>query len=120
MALKDAFKRLTTSTAELDHERLRQFCAERPGVTPIAQLVPRKEATVIGEITSVRIVPQREGSPWLEATVSDTTGSLVALWTGRRKIAGVVGGRRLMLSGRSAPSGPGGRPLIYNPVYELF
>ena len=120
MALKNFFRKLTAPVDELDEEQLREFCASRPGVEAIADAKARQPVTVVGEISSVRIVPKSEGSPWLEATVTDGTGKLVALWTGRRKIAGIKSGQRLVLSGRPSPSGPGGRLLLYNPAYELL
>ncbi len=119
MALKKMFQRFTTPVSELDIERLRKFCSTKEGVTPIAELSARAEGTVVGEIGSVRIVP-RAGSPSLEATITDGSGSLVVVWTGRRKIAGVAPGKRLVVSGRGAPSGPKGRLLILNPRYELL
>ncbi|HUQ39721.1 MAG TPA: hypothetical protein VM030_06165 [Acidimicrobiales bacterium] len=120
MALKDRFKRLTTSVAEQDEEKLRSFCAAFPDVVPITELAARAEGTVVGEITSMRIVPRPDGSPWLEATINDGTGALIAMWTGRKRIAGVHSGRRLMVTGRGAPIGPSGRLLVYNPRYELL
>ena len=120
MALKKFLHRLTTPVEVLDEERLREFCSSHPGVQSIAAATAREPVTVVGEITSVRIVPKPEGSPWLEVTVTDGTGKLVALWTGRRRIAGVKAGQRLVLTGRPSPSGPGGRLLIYNPLYELL
>ena len=119
MAIKKLLQRLSAPVSELDQERLRQFCAALPGVTRIAELAPREEAAVVGEITSLRIVP-RAGSASLEATVSDGTGSVAASWTGRRRIAGVTPGRRLVISGRGAPGGPGGRLIFFNPRYELL
>lgn len=120
MTLKDILKKLTTPVAELDEAQLRELCAVRPGVTPIVDVVARQEATVIGEISSVRVVPQPDGSPWLEATVTDGTGALVAMWTGRKRIAGVRPGQRLVLAGRGAPTAPNGRLMLYNPIYELL
>ena len=118
-----AFRRLkeffTTSDADLDRERLRQFCRGLPGVTPIGEAEAREEITVAGEISSLRIVP-RAGSPSLEATVSDGSGSLVVVWTGRRHIPGVAPGRRLVVSGRGAPHGANGRLMVLNPRYELL
>jgi hypothetical protein len=120
MALKKLLQRLTpTPVSELDQRRLREFCSGMADVTPIAQLRPRSEAAVVGEITSLRIVPH-EGSPWLEATISDGTGSLVVMWTGRRSIAGVAPGKRLIVSGRGAPYGRRGRLRLLNPRYELL
>ena len=120
MALKRALQRLRAPVRELDAERLRTFCAACPGATPIAELRPRQEATVAGEISYMSIVPRPDGSPWLEATITDGTGSLVALWTGRRRIAGIKPGQRLMVTGRGCPQGRGGRLVIYNPLYELL
>jgi len=119
VALKKFFKNLTTPVTELDAERLRKFCESRPGAVSIVDLPPRVEGTVAGEITSVRIVP-RAGSPSMEATLTDGTGSLVVVWTGRRKIAGVAPGKRLVVSGRGAATGPKGRLLMFNPSYELL
>jgi len=120
MALKNFFSRFTTPVEALDKERLREFCSSRAGVTGIADVRERELATVVGEISNVRIVPRADGSPWLEATVTDGTGSLVAMWTGRRRIAGIRPGQRLVLSGRGSRSGHATRLLIYNPIYELL
>ena len=119
MALKKLFHRLTAPVSELDVERLRKFCESRPGVTPIHELQPRAEGTAVGEISSMRIVP-RAGSPSLEATITDGSGSLVLVWTGRRKIAGISPGKRLVVTGRVSTAGPHGRLLMFNPSYELI
>lgn len=119
MALRKLLQRLTTSDADLDRERLRQFCSDLPGVTPIGGAQPRQEITVAGEISAMRIVP-RAGTPSLEATVNDGSGSLVVVWTGRRAIPGVAPGRRLVLSGRGVPHGAAGRLTVLNPRYELL
>jgi hypothetical protein len=119
MALKKLLHKLTASVDELDEENLREFCSAHPGVESIGSIEPRRPTTVVGEISAVRIVPKADGQ-WLEATISDGTGKLVALWTGRRRIAGVKAGQRLVLTGRPSPTGPGGRLLIYNPIYELL
>lgn len=111
--------RLTTPIDQLDKERLREFVLTVPDVTAIGALVARQEANVVGEIQSVRIVP-RAGSPSLEATITDGTGTLVAMWTGRRRIAGIAPGKRLVVTGRGSPTGPGGRLLLFNPRYELL
>lgn len=120
MALRHALKRLTTPVAVEDANRLRAFCDQFSDAAAIADVEPRQEATVVGEIASVRIVPRAEGSPWLEATVRDGTGHVVAMWTGRKKIAGIHSGQRLVISGRGSPTGPGGRLVFLNPQYELL
>ncbi len=120
MALKKFLHKLTARVEELDEEQLREFCASRAGVVAIRDVEPRCAATVVGEITSVRIVRRSGGVPWLEVTISDGTGKLVAMWTGRRRIAGIKPGQRVVISGRPSPSGPGGRLLLFNPRYELL
>jgi hypothetical protein len=119
MALKDLLHRITTPVSELDEANLRDFCAGHPNCASIAEAEPRQEVSLVGEITTLRIVPHA-GSPSLEATISDGTGSLVAIWTGRRRIAGVAPGKRLIINGRGAPAGNGRRLLFYNPRYELL
>jgi RecG-like helicase len=119
MALRDMFKKLSTSVSDDDTARLREFCAGTPHTTPINEVAPRSEATIVGEISTLRIVP-RAGSPTLQATITDGTGYLTAVWTGRRRIAGVAPGKRLVIAGRGAPTGPNGRLEILNPRYELL
>lgn len=120
MAIKERFRKLTASVAELDTEKLRDYCSRVEGTTRIAEAAPREIITVVGEITSLRIVPRPDGVPWLEATVSDGTGNLMLMWTGRRRIAGVAAGKKIVVTGRGAPKGKGGRLLITNPAYELL
>jgi hypothetical protein len=120
MALKERFKKLTASVAELDSEKLRDYCSRVQGTTRIGDAQAREVISVVGEITHLRIVPRPDGVPWLEATISDDTGNLMVMWTGRRRIAGVSAGKRLIVTGRGAPTGSGGRLLITNPKYELL
>jgi hypothetical protein len=118
--LKKALKKFTTPVSVLDKEDLQQFCSLQHGTTPIDQLQPRQEADVVGEIKNLRVVPKPNGTSWLEASVTDGSGTLTVMWTGRRKIAGVKPGARLQVGGRAAPNGPGKRLLMINPRYELL
>jgi hypothetical protein len=120
MGVKSRLRKYTASVSELDSEKLRMYCRQFDGVTSIAELAPREEVTVVGQITSLRIVPRPDNVPWLEATISDGTGNLMVMWTGRRRIAGIAAGKRVMVTGRGAPKGKGGRLLITNPRYELL
>lgn len=120
MGLRSFAKRLTTPVEDTDAAALRAFCAEHSAAQEIRSLTPRTVSTVVGEIQSVRIVPH-QGSPWLEATLNDGTDALVVMWTGRRAIAGVEPGRRLVVSGRTMELRPGSRRLkVMNPSYELL
>jgi len=116
MPLRKMVERLTKPTDELDREQLTQYCDVRR-LAPLDQLVARQPVRVGGEIRSVRIVP-RAGAPALEVTVSDGRGSLVAVFLGRRKIAGMSPGRKVALEGVVADNGV--RATITNPVYELL
>ena len=120
MALRNLRRKQAPAVEEVDEVQLQEFRSSHRGAETIAEARPRQPITVVGEVTSVRVIPKHEGSPWLEATISDDTGKLVVLWTGRRSIAGVQSGARLAVTGRPSPSGPGGRLLIYNPIYELL
>lgn len=119
MGIRDQLQRLTTPAEVLDEERLREFCANRPGVVPIHEVRARQIVTVVGEIVSVRVVP-KVGTSWLEVTLSDGSHRMAAMWTGRRRLPGVEPGRRLVVSGRASATGPGGRMLLMNPRYELL
>lgn len=116
MALRKAMERLTKPVEELDRQALEHFCDEL-GVTPMSQIVPRAQFRVAGEVRAVRIVP-RAGAPALEVTVSDGRGSVVAVFLGRRKIAGMSPGRRVLLTGMVGRDG--NRFIVYNPEYILL
>ncbi len=123
MTIKERLQKLRTPAEELGRAQLRDFCgdlcAHDASLRPIADIGARQEVSAVGEIRSLRIVP-RAGSPALEATITDGTGTLIASWTGRRQIAGISPGRRLIVHGRANPCGPAGRMVIFNPTYELL
>ncbi len=116
MGLKDLRKRLTSTGEELHETSLQARYAEVEG-TPIGEVVPRTKVVVAGEVKAVQVVP-RAGSPGLEVTISDGTGKAVAVFTGRRRIAGVEPGRGLVLEGVAAERG--GRVHLMIPVYTLL
>jgi RecG-like helicase len=117
MGVKDLVNRLTKPVEEVDREKLVEFCSQLSGCQSCDQLEPRKVARVVGEISSVRIVP-RAGAPSLEVGVTDGRGTVTAVFFGRKKIAGLSPGRRLTIEGMVAPLN--NRVFIYNPVYELL
>jgi RecG-like helicase len=116
MALKNMMARLTKPVEELDREQLTAFCDER-SLTAIDTITARSRVRIGGEVRSVRIVP-RAGAPALEVTVSDGRGSVVGVFLGRRKIAGLSPGRRVSFEGVTARDG--NRYLVFNPVYEFL
>ena len=104
MALKNFVNRLTKPVEEHDREKLVEFCSRLEGCHATDELEPRTLVRVVGEISSVRIVP-RAGAPSLEVGVSDGRGAVTAVFFGRKKIAGLTPGRRLVVEGMVAPLG---------------
>jgi hypothetical protein len=117
MGVKDLVNRLTKPVEEVDREKLVEFCSQLEGCQPCDQLQPRRLARVVGEVSSVRIVP-RAGAPSLEVGVTDGRGTVTAVFFGRKKIAGLSPGRRVVIEGMVAPLH--GRSFVYNPLYELL
>lgn len=115
MALRKFVDRIIKPIEEQDREAL-QAWTEALGVTPLDRLQPREPARVAGEVRSVRIVP-RAGAPALEVTVTDGTGSVTAVFLGRRKILGISPGRRIVLEGVVGFDGL--QAEIFNPLYTL-
>jgi RecG-like helicase len=116
VALRKAMERLTKPIDELDREALEHYCDELEA-TPMSQITARAPIRVAGEIRTVTIVP-RAGAPATEVAVSDGRGSVVAVFLGRRKIAGMSPGRRVVLSGVAGRDG--NRFIVYNPEYTLL
>jgi amino acid transporter len=90
------------------------------GATAIGALgapsAPRK-ATVEGRVRAVEIRPVEQNCVF-EATVSDSTGSLTAMFYGRTHIPGVEPGARLRLDGKVSMRDGG--PAMINPAYQLL
>jgi hypothetical protein len=114
--LASAVRRLATPVEELDRERLREACSVL-GLTPTTEVQARTGVRVGGEVRSVRVVP-RAGAPALEVNVNDGFGSATAVFLGRRAIAGITPGRKMIVEGVAARSG--NRFLIFNPTYTLL
>ena len=118
MPLRKFVEKFTKPVEEQDREQLRAWCEQRGG-TPLDAVQLRRPVRVVGEISSVRIVP-RAGAAAVEATVSDGHGAVTAVFLGRRKVPGLSPGRRVMLQGVVASQGKGEPGVIYNPVYQLL
>lgn len=70
-----------------------------------------------GTLRTVTLRP-RGGVPALEAELYDGTGVITLIWLGRRRIAGIVPGRSIQVSGRI---GLHERVrIMFNPRYELM
>ncbi len=113
--LKAGLRTVLASRAEIEASDERKH-AEGTGCTAVAQVRDRSRVDLFGVLRSVTLRP-RLGVPALEAELFDGTGSVRLVWLGRRTIAGIEPGRRLRASGLL--SRVDGRPLIFNPRYEL-
>ena len=116
MSLRSALhKRLGGSVAELDRTRLQDRCRGL-GVTPIDELTHRVPVRVGGEVKRVIVAP-RNGVPNLEVMLTDGTGTITAIFAGRRIIPGIEHGRAIVLEGVAVDERD--RSVIYNPAYTL-
>lgn len=116
MPLRKFVDRLTKSVEDSDREHLAAFCDDLD-VVRLDALPLRVPVRFAGEIASVRIVP-RAGADALEVTISDGRASVVAVFLGRRKIAAMSPGRRIMAEGVAVARGP--ERLVYNPWYRFL
>jgi DNA/RNA endonuclease YhcR with UshA esterase domain len=77
----------------------------------------RQRVRVEGRVRSVRVQP-RVGVPTLECTLVDATGGINVVFLGRRRVAGIRPGSRLVVEGMAGEHH--GRLAILNPLYEII
>ncbi|MEY2445069.1 MAG: hypothetical protein QOC57_1420 [Ilumatobacteraceae bacterium] len=85
--------------------------------TPIAEVAPRQRVRVVGQVIRMTARPT-SGEPALAVSISDSTGTVTAVWTGRREIGGITLGRRLAIDG--VPVMRGGHLEFTNAGYTLL
>ena len=113
--MKRAFSRLGSSDEALEAEDLRE-ASELSGCQQIAGCTDRSVVDVTGTIRTVTLQP-RAGTPSVEAELYDGSATVVLVFLGRRRIAGIVAGRVLRATGRVAVDGD--KRVMFNPRYEL-
>ncbi|MGD9793549.1 MAG: OB-fold nucleic acid binding domain-containing protein [Acidimicrobiia bacterium] len=86
------------SKAKADAPTATNVDAALAGVVAINLAQPRMRVKVTGQVMRMRARPTN-GLPSLAVTISDDTGSVVAVWTGRRDIGGVTLGRKIVVEG---------------------
>jgi hypothetical protein len=77
----------------------------------------RQPARIVGRVHAIRVQP-RAGVPTLECTLVTEHGTVSAVFLGRRSIAGIDLGTRMVIDGTIGDHR--GRPAILNPRYELL
>jgi hypothetical protein len=108
-------QRLTEDLAERDAEEMAET-AEASGAVPASQCCRGDEVTMLGRLRSVDACTKASGAA-MQAEFYDGTDTVTLVWIGRRKIPGIVPGRKLMVRGRVGERD--GAKVIYNPYYEL-
>jgi amino acid transporter len=87
------------------------------GATPIGEVHDRQRVRIAGRVHALRVQPW-SGQPTLECTVTDGTGRIVVVFLGRRQIAGIEPGARLVVDGVVGVRV--GQRVILNPEYRLL
>jgi hypothetical protein len=92
----------------------------QPKAAVAAQRNPSDGAVPISDAGQVMRMRSRPTSrqPSLVVTISDDSGSVTAVWTGRRSIGGISLGRRLCIEGVAVLVGD--RLEFTNPAYTLL
>jgi len=114
--LRRKLQRLTADETELEAEEL-QHKVSKVGAEKMSACRDRDSVCVAGTIRSVT-QKSRAGSPSLEAEVYDGSGSVVAVFLGRRRIPGIEAGRSIVIRGRLTTQDH--KPTVFNPRYELM
>ncbi len=87
------------------------------GATPIIEARWRAHVVVAGEVRSIRVAPLHD-APTLEVVLVDATGAISIVFLGRRSIAGIHVGRRLVVEGTVGVHKA--RLALRNPTYRLL
>ena len=87
------------------------------GCAPIASAAFRGRARLAGRVLAVRVQPLG-GVPSLEVRIADPSGSILIVFIGRRRIAGIKPGTQLLVDGIVGQQS--GRLALLNPYYELI
>ncbi len=106
-------KRFTTANQDLPESDSQSAVL---AVTSIAKLQDREIARIQGVVDALNL-KHYDGTPWLEAEITDGSGAATLIWMGRSEIPGIKVGRKLKLQGRFSLTD--GKCRLYNPRYEL-
>lgn len=85
--------------------------------TPMQRIGERDRATVAGRVRSLRVQPW-SGTPSLECTLADESGSVTVVFFGRRSVGGVRPGTIMSVTGRAGRHH--GMTAMLNPEYTII
>lgn len=85
-------------------------------VQPIDGVHSRELVSISGRVVALTL-SSADAPPHLSVRIDDGSGTIDAVFVGRRTVAGIEPGTRVRLWGRVADSDQG--PRIFNPRYEL-
>ncbi len=94
-----------------------QALAGVKGATPIPDLTPRQRARVAGRVRSLTVQPWGD-VPTLQVQLTDGQGRLTVAFLGRRQIAGMIPGSRMVVDGTVTQRR--GQLVMINPDYEFL
>ena len=86
------------------------------GRTAIIDAHWRERVTIVGRVRSLRVAPQHD-APTLELVLTDDTGAISVVFLGRRSLAGVEVGSRMVVEGTVGVHRA--RLALLNPSYRL-
>ncbi len=115
-SLERAARRAAERQATVSSFEKAAFGGHAAATTPIGQVEWRQRVRIAGRVKSVRTQP-RAGNANLECVLADGTGKILLVFQGRRQIAGIEPGARLVVEGMVGDWAR--RQAILNPAYEL-
>jgi hypothetical protein len=120
MGIWDPFRRFFRRMSESDElryaEEIEAWAGMVPGAVRIRDVEPRSRSKLAGVVRRITIHPL-EGHEALEALLYDGTGEISVVWMGRRTIAGLGLGTKLVVDGMVGEQ-QGERRLV-NPTFEF-
>jgi RecG-like helicase len=92
------FGGITRTDEERLDEEVREWADSIPDTDRISQCPTREPVSISGVVRRLTLRPS-DGSITLEAVVTDGTGEITAMWTGRDHIPGLALGTQVVLKG---------------------
>jgi len=115
-AIRRFFHRMAESDEQRMAEEIQDWASAIPGSAPIAEAPTRVPVKLAGVVKRITVHPEH-GLEALEAVLSDGTGEISVLWMGRRSIAGLTLGTRVVVEGVVGEQRQGRR--MVNPSFEF-